>query len=180
MNGGGYATTALRVSDAEREPVLERLKDAYAEGRLDHAEFELRMHLAMTAKTRADLAAVMAGLERPVPEPASGGVPGKTAPGPPDGRQRLLAALAHGSGAVPLIIPPLAVMLLAGAGAPYARRQAAEAVNFQLTLLLVTIVTFGLGGIVYTVSWVVALVAAVAALGGLDFRYPWILRLLRA
>ena len=51
------AVGRLRVSDAERDAVVRRLQDAYAEGRLDHDEFDMRAHLAMTAKTRDDLTA---------------------------------------------------------------------------------------------------------------------------
>ncbi|MBA9004331.1 DUF1707 and DUF4870 domain-containing protein [Thermomonospora cellulosilytica] len=175
MDDGGYAGVGLRVSDSEREPVLELLKEAYAEGRLEHDEFEMRMHLAMTAKTRADLAAVASDLGRPGLQ----ALPGKAVEQAPDGEDRMWAALAHGSGVAPLIVPALVIMLLGGQRSAYVRRQAAEAVNFQLTLLLVTIVTFGLGGVLYAVTWIVAAIAAVFALGGQDFRYPWILRLIR-
>lgn len=51
--------------------------------------------------------------------------------------------------------------------------------NFQLTVLVVTIVTFGLGGILYAVTWIAAGIAALMALSGQDFRYPWILRLVK-
>jgi len=44
---------------------------------------------------------------------------------------------------------------------------AVEALNFQLTLLMVTIVTFGIGGLVYAVAWIVAAVAALLALTAL-------------
>lgn len=173
MENGGYASASrLKLSDAEREPALESLKDAFAEGRLDQDEFEMRMHLAMTARTRADLAAVVADLGRPLPA----AVPGPPSGAEPTGEDRMLAALAHGSGMIPLIIPPLVIMLLSGKRSEYVRRQAAEAVNFQLTLLLVTIVTFGLGAILYAVSWIAALIAAVYAIGGQKFRYPWTLR----
>ncbi|WP_103937395.1 DUF1707 and DUF4870 domain-containing protein [Thermomonospora echinospora] len=175
MDNGGYTVTGLRISDAEREPAIESLKEAYAEGRLDHEEFDMRMHLAMTAKTHSELAAVVADLGRPVPQYASKEV----VAGAADGEDRMLAALAHGSGMVPVIIPPLAIMLLSGRRSQYVRRHAAEALNFQLTLLLVTIVTFGLGGVVYAVAWIAALVGAVVALTGQDFRYPWILRAIK-
>ncbi|NED55630.1 DUF1707 domain-containing protein, partial [Micromonospora aurantiaca] len=58
-----YAVGDLRVSDAEREPVIQRLQDAYAEGRLDEDEFDMRVQLAITAKTRNDLGAVTRDLE---------------------------------------------------------------------------------------------------------------------
>jgi uncharacterized Tic20 family protein len=170
---------ALRVSHAEREPVVERLQQAYAEGRLDMAELDLRLHLAMTAKTRADLDAVLADLA-PLPpsraQPASSAAP---VTWDPTAEQRLLAALAHLLGIVTLFVGPLVMMCTRARRLPYVRQHIASALNFQLTLLLVTIVTFGVGGIVYAVAWAVAGVAALLALAGTPFRYPFTLRLVR-
>jgi hypothetical protein len=45
----------LRVSDADRQAVADRLGEHFAEGRLDQAEFDERAGRAMSAKTRADL-----------------------------------------------------------------------------------------------------------------------------
>ena len=47
---------ALRVSDAEREEVVERLRLHAAEGRLDVQELEQRLEAAFGAKSREDLA----------------------------------------------------------------------------------------------------------------------------
>ncbi|GAA1894070.1 DUF1707 and DUF4870 domain-containing protein [Actinomadura bangladeshensis] len=166
-----YAVGDLRVSDAEREPVIQRLQDAYAEGRLDEDEFDMRVQLAITAKTRNDLGAVVRDLE-PVRK-AQVAVPAET------GEDRMLAAAAHAVAVPTLFVGPLVLMLVSGKRSEYVRRQAAEAVNFQLTLLLLTIVTFGVGGVVYAVAWVLSAVAAVFALTGQTFRYPWILRLVK-
>ncbi|MFC7729409.1 DUF1707 and DUF4870 domain-containing protein [Actinomadura keratinilytica] len=163
-----FATGNLRVSDAEREQVIAHLQDAYAEGRLEHAELDMRMHLAMTAKTRGDLAAVTRDLTAGPALPA--------AEGEPTGEERLVAALAHFSGYLTLFVAPLVLMLVYGKKSQYVRRHAAEAVNFQLTVLAVTVLTFGLGALLYTVTWMVAGVAAVHALVGRPFRHPWILR----
>jgi hypothetical protein len=46
---------ALRASDAERDEVVERLRDASAEGRLTLEEFVERMTSAYEARTHADL-----------------------------------------------------------------------------------------------------------------------------
>ncbi|MEV5830057.1 DUF1707 and DUF4870 domain-containing protein [Spirillospora sp. NPDC052242] len=158
----------LRVSDAEREPALGRLKDAFAEGRIDHDEFDMRTHLVLTAKTRDDLAAATGDL---APAPAAAGPVAA-----PEGGDRVAAAVAHGLGAWTLFVGPLVVMLTRGRRSEYVRRQAAEAVNLQLTLLLITIVTFGVGGMVYAVAWIASIVAAIYALAGEPFRYPWIFR----
>ncbi|MFI8101841.1 DUF1707 domain-containing protein [Streptomyces sp. NPDC086023] len=62
----------LRASDADRERVAERLRDALAEGRLDMGEFEERLEAAFKARTYAELAP----LTRDLP------APGGTAPAP--------------------------------------------------------------------------------------------------
>ncbi len=46
-------TTNQRVCFADREPVVEQLKRAYVEGRLDSAELDLRVGLAPTVQTTA-------------------------------------------------------------------------------------------------------------------------------
>jgi hypothetical protein len=53
--GGGSSGQHMRVSDAERQAVADRLAEHYSEGRLDQAEFDERVGRAMSAKTRADL-----------------------------------------------------------------------------------------------------------------------------
>jgi hypothetical protein len=52
----------MRVSDAERQTVTDRLAGHFADGRLDHAEFDERVGRAMSAKTRADLSGLFADL----------------------------------------------------------------------------------------------------------------------
>ncbi|MFL6054005.1 MAG: DUF1707 and DUF4870 domain-containing protein [Actinoallomurus sp.] len=165
---------ALRVSAAEREPIVDRLQQAFAEGRIDKDELDLRLHLAMTAKTRADLDAVLADLT-----PASAAPPRPVPVGEPTAEQRVLAALAHLLGATTIFIGPLVMLCTRARRSAYVRRHIVEALNFQLTLLLLTIVTFGLGAIAYAVSWIVCAVAALLALAGTSFRYPFTLRLVR-
>ncbi|MFI7006813.1 DUF1707 domain-containing protein [Streptomyces sp. NPDC050145] len=46
----------LRASDADREKVAERLRDALAEGRLDMGEFEERLEATYAARTYGELA----------------------------------------------------------------------------------------------------------------------------
>jgi hypothetical protein len=59
------ATPAIRASDKERDAAVERLKVAFAEGRIDDQEFDERMRSALTARTRADLDRLLADLPRP-------------------------------------------------------------------------------------------------------------------
>ncbi len=52
---GPYSDQHMRVSDAERQAVADRLAEHFSSGRLDQAEFDERVGRAMGAKTRADL-----------------------------------------------------------------------------------------------------------------------------
>ncbi|MCP3821604.1 DUF1707 domain-containing protein [Streptomyces sp. A3M-1-3] len=54
--------SSLRIGHAEQEQALERLKTAFAEGRLDQAEFENRVGRTVAARTEDQLGAVLAGL----------------------------------------------------------------------------------------------------------------------
>jgi hypothetical protein len=69
---------AVRASDQERDAATQQLQQAFAEGRLDDTEFDRRMRIALTARTRADLDALLADL--PAAGPASRPGPA-TAPG---------------------------------------------------------------------------------------------------
>jgi len=68
---GLYSDQHLRVSDAERQAVVDRLAEHFADGRLDQAEFDDRVGRAMNAKTRADLS----GLFSDLPETGAPAVP---------------------------------------------------------------------------------------------------------
>jgi Flp pilus assembly protein TadB len=57
-----YSDQHMRVSDAERQEVADRLAEHFASGRLDQAEFDDRVGRAMGAKTRADLGGLFADL----------------------------------------------------------------------------------------------------------------------
>jgi hypothetical protein len=79
------ADPLMRVSDAERADVADRLSKHYSDGRLDQAEFNERLDRAMKARTQSDLAGLFADL------PAAEG-PGKAvrqpAADPPNRRPR--------------------------------------------------------------------------------------------
>src|SRR5215469_13392590 len=68
---------SLRASRADREQVIDVLKTAFVQGRLDRDEFGLRVDRALASRTYADLAAITADIParlaraRP-PEPARG------------------------------------------------------------------------------------------------------------
>ena len=64
-----------RASDRERDAVVQRVQDAFAEGRLDDAEFDERTRGALTARTHAELDALLADL--PAPTGAAPAVSGR-------------------------------------------------------------------------------------------------------
>jgi hypothetical protein len=74
-----YSDQHLRVSDAERNAVAERLATHYSDGRLDQAEFDERVSKAMAAKTRGDLD----GLFDDLPDPEPAGASRNARPGDP-------------------------------------------------------------------------------------------------
>jgi class 3 adenylate cyclase len=65
----------IRISDAERSQVVDRLRRHCAEGRITLDEFSDRAGQVYAARTRAELVEVLADLPEPVPVPASEGAP---------------------------------------------------------------------------------------------------------
>ncbi len=92
----------LRASHADREHVIDALKTAFADGRLDRDELDARVGQALTARTYAELATVT------VPAPAPPHRPAR----PPVNRQ----AVKWGLAATGAMIPP-AMFITAGFGA---------------------------------------------------------------
>jgi hypothetical protein len=69
-----------RASDRERDAVVQRVQDAFAEGRLDDTEFDERTRAALTARTHADLDALLADLPAATAAPGTAtAVPGRFA-----------------------------------------------------------------------------------------------------
>ena len=89
MRPSGMTTARhLRVSDAERQDAAARIGAAWAEGRLDDAEYDRRLAQAFAAVTYADLDQLFTDLPgpRPVPPPPQWGPPApayRPVPGPP-------------------------------------------------------------------------------------------------
>ena len=93
----------LRVSHADREQVIEVLKAAFVQGRLDRDEFDLRVDRALASRTYADLAALTADIPtrlnrvRP-PEPARESA---------NKKKKAVAALACATPAIPGLLVAL-------------------------------------------------------------------------
>jgi hypothetical protein len=101
----------MRVSDADREQVAERLREHFAAGRLTSDELDERLAAALNAKTVGDLRAVTADL----PEPAPVGPQGWQET--PDWTYRPVYGYRRGPRLLPLaVILLLAVIVLPSAG----------------------------------------------------------------
>ena len=73
---GGRA--GMRASDRERDAVVQRVQDAFADGRLDDTEFDERTRAALTARTQAELEVLLADLPAQTAAPAAApAVPGR-------------------------------------------------------------------------------------------------------
>ena len=96
------ADAPYRLSDVERDQAITALADAYAEGRLDHDEFEVRLGVAARAVLAKDLDPLFTDLPRSRPaESPVASVPRRQGParrpshsGPPVGALLFLLALA--------------------------------------------------------------------------------------
>ncbi|WP_285707421.1 DUF1707 and DUF4870 domain-containing protein [Microtetraspora sp. NBRC 16547] len=194
----------MRVTNQDRDQVVEHVKAAYAEGRLDKFEMDERLHQAMTARTHADLIPIMddlygvqAAAYTPPPGPAvppsrqaraAGYHPRAGYPGavPVDGGDRVGGAAAHLLTLCGLfVVGPLIMLLTAGRTSPFIRRHAAESLNFHLTvlgatlLLPFTVVGLVLIPFIWILGFVLAVVGGVSAIAGGDFRYPLTVRLVK-
>lgn len=91
----------VRASDAEREQVVSRLRDAMGEGRLTLAEGEERIAGVYAATYRDELAVFTADLPRPEPPQPGRGMRARAAarrPGRPRPPAPLIALLAVAAG----------------------------------------------------------------------------------
>jgi uncharacterized protein len=174
------------VTDHDRDQVVEHVTAAYAEGRLDKDEFDERLHLAMTARTHADLVPIVRDLHLERPVPVSPPPVGAHYALPLTGGDRVGAAAAH---LLPFcglsFVGPLIMLLTGGRRSPYIRQHAMESLNFHLTVLGATILLpFTVIGIVlipfiWITALVLGIVGAAAAVGDGRFRYPLTVRLIK-
>ncbi|MDS1271487.1 DUF1707 and DUF4870 domain-containing protein [Lipingzhangella sp. LS1_29] len=175
----GVPERQLRLTHADRDAMIERLNQAYANGQLDEEELGHRVELAMRAKVRADLEPLDSDLG--MSPRGSAAAPYRTSE--PTGTERWLAAAGHVSGYFTSALGPLIVLLVGRNSSPFLRRHAMEALNYQLMMLVfslllipITILTLGIGLVVYLVllvGWLVfpALGGIVALCSG-TWRYP--------
>ncbi|GAA2051990.1 DUF1707 and DUF4870 domain-containing protein [Nocardiopsis rhodophaea] len=182
------ADPAIRLTHADRDAAAETLKEAYADGRLDDDEFEERLGLAMQAKFPADLEPLFSDIV-----PRNAGMPTSSPKAhmpetPPTGSERLWAAGGHVSGYFLFPLGPLLVLLANGNTSPFVRRHAVEALNYQLTFLIGSIVLLGLSWLIIPVlvwipmllGWIfMPVIAGFVGLVGGRWKYPFTWRPVR-
>jgi uncharacterized protein len=177
----------LRVTDQDREHVVEHVQAAYAEGRFDKIEFDDRLERAMTARTHGDLMPIMTELYGTHAVPKLSSSPSVVrAEAAPESNERLGASAAHLLALIGFpIIGPLILLLTGGKTSPYMRRHAMEALNFHLTvlgatfLLPLTIIGVVLLPVIWVGAMVLSIVGGISALTEGSFRYPLTIRLVK-
>ncbi|MFE0150468.1 DUF1707 and DUF4870 domain-containing protein [Nonomuraea sp. NPDC059007] len=186
---GPVPQAQLRVTNQDREHVVEHVQAAYAEGRFDKLEFDDRLERAMTARTHGDLMPIMTELYGSRPAAHLHRTVAPAPPkhhGPTESNERLGASAAHLLALIGLpIIGPLILLLTGGKTSPYIRRHALESLNFHLTvtgatfLLPFTIVGVILLPVIWIAAVVLSIAGGVAALSENEFRYPLTVRLIK-
>jgi uncharacterized Tic20 family protein len=95
--------------------------------------------------------------------------------------QRILAILAHVLALFTTFIGPLVIYLITDESKPFAKAHAREALNFQITVILasivstiLTVIVIGIFGLIAIsiANLVFSVMAAVAASNNEDYRYP--------
>ena len=97
---------------------------------------------------------------------------------------RMWAMLAHLSGLVIPVIGPLVIMLVLGPRSGFTRKQAVEALNFQIIWFIAwALVTVVIGLVLLPVVWVGGIaffiIGGVKANAGEDYRYPFNIRMVK-
>jgi hypothetical protein len=133
----------IRISDADRERVVERLREHYADGRLTSDELDERVTAALNAKTYGDLRGPMTDLPEPETVGAAGsptGAPGPAGPGwqsPWFAGGRPIVAYRRG----PRILPLVFIALIVAIAVPGAGWIALAFVKLALLFFLVMAIT---------------------------------------
>jgi hypothetical protein len=116
MAAGAAGRGPMRASHADREQVIEALKDAFAHSRLTKDELDARAGRALAARTCAELAALTAGL------PPARAASGPALPLAPVRRRPLARAAARSGGCLALAAAAVGASFILDPGGPGADR----------------------------------------------------------
>ena len=116
MAAGAAGRGSMRASHADREQVIEALKDAFTHGRLTRDELDARAGRALAARTCAELAAVTAGI------PPARAASGPARPLVPARRRPLARAAAGSGGCLALAAAAVGASFILDPGGPGADR----------------------------------------------------------
>ena len=126
------------------------------------------------------------GYSQQPPPPPAGGYGQQPPPGSSQLSQsdeRLWGMLSHIGAVVIGFIAPLIVLLVQGDKSPFVRANSVESLNFQISLLIVgiplTIITCGIGAIIFVVGWVFEIIGGIKANNGEAYRYPVNIRMVK-
>jgi hypothetical protein len=111
--GAQAAAAGLRASRADRERVIDLLKAAFAQGRLDRSEFDTRIGQALASRTYGELAAITAG----IPAELTGALPRRP---PVRARRRIPFNTAVTAGACMAVLVNAGMMAALLSGSPVA------------------------------------------------------------
>nr|WP_294694998.1 DUF1707 and DUF4870 domain-containing protein [uncultured Friedmanniella sp.] len=189
-----HPSLKMHVTPEQRDRAESWLKDAYADGRVTELEFDTRMGQILSADNRKELNEAFYGLVRvPTQSQALGVHPAYQPlirPAARDKADRGVAGFAHFSTLFLSILGPALVYALSSPGS-FARREAAKAFNFTLTMFfgfvgmgMLSAITnadiFGSIAGLFAVAWVVlTIVGGAKASQGEVWRNP-VRRVLKA
>lgn len=93
---------------------------------------------------------------------------------------RIMALLAHLSWIASLAIIVPIILMIVKTDSPFVQDQSKEALNFQLSVLIVTFVTCGIGMIVTIPGLIIfSIIAALESNKGVAYRYPYTFRFVK-
>jgi Domain of unknown function (DUF1707) len=116
MAAGAAGRGSMRASHADREQVIEVLKDAFVRGRLTKDELDARAGRALAARTCAELAALTADI------PSARAASGPTRPLVPAEHRPLARAAARSGGCLALTAAAVGASFILDPGGPGADR----------------------------------------------------------
>jgi uncharacterized Tic20 family protein len=168
-----HPSLKMNVTPEQRDRAEDWLKEAFADGRVSEPEFDTRMGQVLSAENRKELNEAFYGLVH-VPAPSQAvGVHPAYQPFVPvatrDKAGRGVAAFAHFSSLPTGVLGPGLVYAVSSPGS-FARREAAKAFNFSLTMFIGFVAfgmlsgitnagVFGLIAFLFAMAWVVLTIA---------------------